>query len=238
MICMFSATFSSFAQIEHRISYTFGFVSHAYHTERANERKDKEYIFPGNRDHGTYEYTDEDLHSIPVAFNFQYDCSLKKHFGVGLCIGYELENMYQKTNVVKSKKVDITSPFGNTYTDWEQVHSNGELKRHILYIMPEATGYWFKKRHVAMYSKVAAGLRIDFERREFYESIPKSFIQPKKNRASVYFQVSPVAVEVGGPYWRGNIEIGYGAQGVFQYGVRHIFKGKEKSENNIVELSN
>ena len=65
-----------------------------------------------------------------------------------------------------------------------------------------------------------------------------SFIQPKKNRASVYFQGSPVAVEVGGPYWRGNIEIGYGAQGVVQYGVRHIFKGKEKSENNIVELSN
>lgn len=225
IIGAFCATFSSLAQLEHRISYTFGFVSHAYHQERNNERKFQEYTFPDIREHGTYEYTDEDLHSIPVVFNFQYDCSLKKHFGVGLCMGYECEKMWQKTNYIKSAG-DVISPFGNTYTNWIQELRNGELKRHIIFIMPEATVYWFKKRHVSMYSKAAVGVRFNFEKRKFYTSTPKSEILPNTSSASLYFHVSPVAVEVGGPYWRGNIEIGYGAQGVLQYGVKHIFKGK------------
>lgn len=228
IICVLGSTLNSFAQKENRISYSFGFVSHAYHLERANERKFQEYTFPGVKDHGIYEYTDEDLYSMPIVFNLQYDRSLREHIGVGFCMGYECEKMNQETNFIKSAG-DVTSPFGNIYTNWIREHRNGELKRHILYIMPEATVYWFKKRHVAMYTKAAVGVRFNFEKRKFYNSTPKSDILPNTNSAGLYFHVSPVAVEVGGPSWRGVIEIGYGAQGIIQYGVKHIFKGKRES---------
>lgn len=232
--CSLGTVFSGFAQFEHRISYTFGFVSRAYQQQKENQLKHQEYVFPGPKDHGTYEYTDEHLLSSPFVFNFQYDCSLHKHIGVGLAMGYERERLYQEATVIRSIG-EHTSPFGNTYTSWSTEYKDGILKRHILYIMPEVTIYWFKKRHVAMYSKGAIGARFNFEKRDFmlYNESPKS-------SANLYYQVSPVAVEVGGPYWRGVIEFGTGAQGFFQYGVRHIIKGREVSEpssveNNVVE---
>lgn len=228
--CSLGTVFSGFAQFEHRISYTFGFVSRAYQQQKENQLKHQEYVFPGPRDHGTYLYTDEHLHcSAPFVFNFQYDCSIYKHIGVGLCMGYERHRMFQEATVIKSVG-EQTTPFGNTYTQWSAEYRYGILKRHILYVMPEVTIYWFKKRHVAMYSKGAIGGRFNFEKRDFV--LPNV---PTTNSANLYYQISPVAIEVGGPYWRGNIEFGYGAQGIFQYGVRHIFKGRKTSDQNSVE---
>lgn len=227
LVCCLFAALNCSAELEHRISYTFGFVSHAYHQERHDEHTYKfhdQYYFPGPNDHGRYEYTDEQLLSLPLVFNLQYDCSLREHIGVGLCIGYERERMYQETNIIKSNG-EQTSPFGNTYTLWENEHKTGELRRRILYFLPEVTAYWFKKRHVAMYSKAAIGFRINMERVQYNGSY-RFEKQTNPNNVNPYFQFTPVAIEVGGPYWRGNIEFGYGAQGIFQYGVKHIFKGK------------
>lgn len=232
LVCCLLAALNCSAELEHRISYTFGFVSHAYHQERHDEHTPKfydQYYFPGPNDHGRYEYTDEQLQSIPLVFNLQYDCSLREHIGVGLCLGFERERMYQETNIIKPVGEE-NSPFGNSYTKWENIHTTGELKRRILYLMPEATVYWFKKRHVAMYSKAAVGLRLNFEKRTVNRWMSPKEPLPNANSANLYFQISPVGIEVGGPYWRGVIEVGWGAQGVYQYGVRHIFKGKNKVE--------
>lgn len=229
IILSLGATVGAYAQTEHRVSFNFGLGGHAYYQQRSNERVYQDLILPDPNIQGSYEYSYEKLKSAPLTFNLQYDCSLSKHIGVGLSFGYQRLKMYQQTNFIRSNGQQ-TSPFGNTYPLWENEHKNGELNRRIVYIMPEFTVYWFKKKHVAMYSEGAIGVRFDFESRLFYTGTPNSEKLPTEKNTKLCFQVSPVSVEVGGQRWRGFIELGYGIQGIAQFGVKRLIKGKDATK--------
>lgn len=228
IIFLFGATFSILAQTEHRLSAGIGLFSHAYIDEFVWENcTDIDYWYPGPSDHGTYEYPEETLKTFPININFHYECTLGKHWGIGLCLGYDYLGMDQRTEIITSLG-ETKSPEGATYTSWDRTYKDGELHRHILMVMPEATIYYFKKKYISMYGKLAAGVRFNIEKREFDNSSAGETETRKEH--NFYCQVSPACVEAGGKSWRGFVEIGYGAQGIYQCGVKHIFKSKEKEE--------
>lgn len=214
-----------FAQSEHRISLGAGLFGHAYINEIVQELEKREYCYPGPKDHGTYTYLDQSLRSLPTSINLHYEHTLGNHFGVGICLGYDRLKMRQEIEVITSVG-EQTSSFGERYTVWESSHESAYLRRHVLMILPEFTVYWFKKNHVAMYSKVAPGIRFSVDQRKIYIS-HKEETEIKDFHFTC--QGSPVCVEFGGQYWRGFAEFGYGAQGIAQFGVKHTFRGKRNN---------
>ena len=208
----------------HRFSFGIGMFSHAYNDEVAWEGSDVDWAFPGPHDHGTYEYnTERNLQTWPLNFNLHYELTLGRHFGIGLCLGYDYQKMRQKILTIYSvgEHIDID---GETRTKWESFYDKGDLYRHILFFMQEVSAYWFKREYVAMYSKIAAGARFNVEKKVYDGSRPES---TKLCERHFYCQVSPVCFEVGGKIWRGFAEFGYGGQGIAQLGVKYIIKGQD-----------
>lgn len=232
LIICFTAIISSFAQTDHRFSLGLGLFSHAYLDEVVWEFfTDVDYYYPGPDDYGTYEYTTEHLRSFPLTLSLRYEATLGKHFGIGACFGYDYLRMYQETETIFPDE-ELKRPNGDTYTTWDHSYDYGTLRRHIFFVMPEATIYWFKRNHVSMYSKLAAGMRFVAESRTF-DSARRDIRELKKK--GFYGHVSPVCVEFGGQKWRGFVELGYGAQGIVQYGAKYTIKGKEKEKSTSEE---
>ena len=210
-----------FAQPEHHVSLGISLFGYEYIQECLRELEYEEYHYPNPYDHGTFEYTDEFLKHFPFSLNAHYEYKMSKHFGVGLCLGYDHLKMEQETEIITSVG-DEMSPHGITYTLWDSSHKFGTLHRHVLHVMPEVSVYWFKKKYFAMYSKVAAGVRFNVEKRKF---------ETYSNDAELkdfhfYCHVAPVCFETGGENWLFFGEFGYGAQGILHYGVRRIIKEK------------
>lgn len=82
-------------------------------------------------------------------------------------------------------------------------------------LMPSAKAFWFRKPHVAMYSKLSAGLTLldDYDD----ESDSHSF--------DPYFaaQVSLAGIQFGGERFRGYVELGGGMQGAILAGLSYSF---------------
>lgn len=83
-------------------------------------------------------------------------------------------------------------------------------------IMPAAKFYWFRKPHVAMYSKAAAGLMLlkDYDDEE---------AKAKGYEPWFMAQLSFVSVQFGGERLRGYLELGGGVQGFATIGVNYAF---------------
>lgn len=215
---------SCLAQPEHRIAIGFGGLSHGFNHALADILTDVEDCQRSPRDiNDTDERTEEHMLILPVNLNLHYECTLKNHFSIGLCLGYDKLRMNQESwSYVAAEKVDR---YGDGYIGWNCVsEDNGYLHRHIIFIMPEATVYWFKKERFSMYSKFGAGVRFNIEKREFFTS--RSDITEFKEH-HFYFQGSPICFEVGKKNLRSFGEFGYGAQGIGQFGVKYTFKKKE-----------
>ena len=220
---LIGAVFRCFATPERRISAALGIVGHAYLKERTLESENLRYRYPDPNDTGRFEYTDEDLVFSPFNLSFHYGRTIGKHLDIGGCFGYDYLRMKQETEIITSIG-EQTSPHGNTYTLWESSHKYGMLNRHVLYIMPEATLYWFKEKHAAMYCKLALGVDFVVEKRVFTYPSSSAVVSGEPHFC---FQISPVGVEAGGEYLRVLVELGYGAQGTFQVGIRHILREPE-----------
>ncbi len=224
--CLFN-TFNATAQSDHKLSLGVGELSHAYLHQFIQNFSMVDWEYPGDNEHGTYRYQDRFLTSFPITANLHYECTIGDHFGLGICFGYDYMRMHHDTDVWTSTGDEINH-YGETNTIWETHSEFGKIYRHIFNIMPEATIYWFKKRHVAMYSQLAAGIRLNVEK-EINES---PYASETNTLAEHHFtcHVSAVGVEFGGRSWRGFAQIGYGAQGITQLGVKHNFQGISKSE--------
>lgn len=226
VVFMASALFNAAAQSEQKLSLGVGMLSHSYLKQFVENFTLVDYWFPGEHDHGTYRYQDRFMHSVPLTASLHYECTVGKHFGFGMCFTYDYMRMDHDTEIWTSIG-DEPMDNGDTRTIWDVNHEYGKIYRHIFNIMPEVTIYWFKKRHVALYSQVAAGVRfnmeketIDFTERETTSLTERHFT----------CHVSAVGAEFGGRAWRGYAQIGYGAQGISQVGVKHTFQGIDKSE--------
>lgn len=225
-------SFRTFAQSEQNFSLGVGFFAQPYMNELLKINDGVEHHYPGPFDKGSYEFIDEKLRSLPVNLNFHYEHSICERFGVGVGCGYEHIRMKQESECVYSSG-EQESPHGIVYTSWESYHALGKMCRNYFFIMPEVSVYWFKKKHVAMYSKVAGGIEFKVKKRLVTYPEEKKTVESDRRFC---FQASPVCVEVGGQYWRGFAELGYGMQGIGQYGARHIIKGeKGESENVVIE---
>ena len=228
IIFCFVALFTCFAQVEHRISFGVGVFSHAYLSEFFSEFDDVDRYYPSPYDEpcDDYEYTDKWICSLPFNANLHYELAIGKHFGVGLCAGYDYIRMKHETEIIQTNTTEQNS-YGS-YNTWDSFTEYGRLHRHILYFMPEVYVYWFKRSHVAMYSKIGAGMRFNIEKKTY---VHERYQYTRLEEKHFYFHAAPVGVEFGGQKWRGFAEIGYGAQGITQYGVRYTIKGKEKESN-------
>lgn len=79
----------------------------------------------------------------------------------------------------------------------------------IATFMPTVKASWFRREHVGMYSKVAAGAYLDMNDDD-----------PGVGFAA---QVSPIGVEVGGKNLRAFSELGFGFQSLLCAGIRFCF---------------
>lgn len=96
----------------------------------------------------------------------------------------------------------------------------GEAYR-IVSLMPAAKASWFRKPRVSMYSKVAVGaMSMSMNTVSRDDAAAASETQSDYSFA---FQLSPVAVDFGGPHFRGFVETGFGWQGMLLAGLRYSF---------------
>lgn len=209
------------AQSEHKMSFGVGILSHPYNRQFLFSLMEDLSDYPDDNDHGTYKFQDKIVHSFPLTTSLHYECSVGKHFAFGLCFAYDYMRMEHHTEVWTSVGDEI-SDNGEIHTIWDRTYESGSIYSHIFNIMPEVTIYWFKKRHVALYSQISAGLRFNVEKETIYCTHAETASLTEHHFTC---QVSPVCAEFGGPVWRGFAEFGYGAQGIYQLGVKHIFQG-------------
>lgn len=82
-------------------------------------------------------------------------------------------------------------------------------------VMPAAKAFWFRKPHVAMYSKLAAGVTLldDYDEETDSHSFDPFFGA----------QVTLAGVQFGGERFRGFVELGGGMQGLALAGVSFSF---------------
>lgn len=82
-------------------------------------------------------------------------------------------------------------------------------------IMPAAKFYWFRKQHVAMYSKAALGLML----------LKDHDAEAGAQQYDPYFmaQLTLVSIQFGGERLKGYLEFGGGAQGLAIIGLNYAF---------------
>ncbi|MBO4768722.1 MAG: hypothetical protein J5495_04215 [Bacteroidales bacterium] len=117
---------------------------------------------------------------------------------IGGIVGYEHMGGDEYT-----KSGTVTHDDGTTETQYEY---KGKLAIDMLMPMVSLKPFWFNHKKVSMYSKVAAGA---------------FFILPSGDNStetSFGFQVSPVGIEFGRS-WRGFAELGFGMQGIINFGL-------------------
>lgn len=233
-LLLLGGSFNVIAAPEHRISLGGAIHSYSQIREKLDENVEYEMGPPyfgenpiiGQSIDG---FAWRELENFPITVNLHYECSLGSRWGVGICFGYE----YQKMSLEISKwtymgeKTDVPEPyshyarFTNKYTTTDET---GRLDRHIFFIAPEATFYYYKRERVAMYGKVAAGIK--------FHSLKKTNVEEEIGGETYFekrpfcFQVSPLCFEFGDKKFRGFMEYGFGHQGLAQFGIRRIFTKK------------
>lgn len=132
------------------------------------------------------------------------------HFSPKFALGLNLSYSEAHGDVINIKNSDrnIANEKDNYYT-----------------IMPSAKWEWFRRQHVSMYSRLAAGVMIadgkyeskgNSDHKELNESYSKTKVYPMG-------QVSPFGIEGGVENIRAFLEVGFGQAGCFQFGARYRF---------------
>lgn len=134
------------------------------------------------------------------SFNAEYYYNFNKTIGLGGIVGFE--------NIV------------HDYNDKTTKVTNLKENDYYISIMPAFKTHWFNYPHVSMYSNIAAG--VTFDCRTFKDGVEKT---DSENGTKVLpaFQISPICVEAGARHFMGFVELGYGTQGMFVFGLRASF---------------
>ena len=125
-------------------------------------------------------------------YSVTYLRNLNKHFSVGATLAFEDIYCEAKT---------------------QKIHSD------YLSIMPTSRAYWFRGKNFGMYSRLAAGLAVNFYKDGATDDSPGK----SATAMDFAFQASPVCLEAGSEKVSGFLELGYGFQGIFNVGVKFGF---------------
>ena len=230
-ILLFGASVGCLASPEHSISFGLSMLSYSYLHEKIDENATVDLCPPYFGENpivgqSCYRYAWRDLQTPPINYNIHYECTLGNHFGIGLCFGYELQKMNLDIDkyIYQGPNNNYPGEYKYKWSKYTKEKESGKLSRHIFFIMPEATFYYFKKEHVSMYGKLAAGVRFSKIKTENTDE-EVGGIEFGNQHFSC--QVSPLCFEFGNKGIRGFMEYGFGHQGLAQFGVKHTFKKKD-----------
>ena len=134
---------------------------------------------------------DYDVDDASGAFTLGYTYSISNRFSVGADLSYENFKSHPKKENVKK------------YSD------------NFFTIMPSARINWFNKKYVSMYSRVAAGVTF-----ASIDGIDDNGKDKGINETYFTYQISAVSIEAGSETVRGFAELGVGAEGLAQIGLR------------------
>ncbi len=136
------------------------------------------------------------------SFNAHYVFRPVRFFGVGAVASYE----FADGDIVGQKM------------------KCGTVKNSYMSIMPMVTFNWFDFKVVGMYSKLGLSYTYIDSKYNYFEEMSDqiAYTETEKDH-SVWFQFTPVAVEVGSPAIRGFAEFGFGCQGFVNLGLKYKF---------------
>lgn len=143
----------------------------------------------------------------PTTFNVSYMHALNNYVSIGGTAGY--------THAELSGHDDCDYKTG-----------------HVISIMSSIRTYWFKATGCRFYSSATLGVQTQFRRKEFFldydnpfsskPCVPISEIE-HDTKSLPAFQLSPIGIELGGESVKAFAELGLGAQGLGQAGIRVRF---------------
>ena len=98
----------------------------------------------------------------------------------------------------------------------------GEQTNRYFSVFPMVRFSWLNKKHVTMYSKVAVGMTfIGDKYKNVSDDGDEGKVESEKDNLFAY-QLSPVGIQVGSKLC-GFAELGFGRQGMFQFGLAYKF---------------
>ncbi|MCR5312340.1 MAG: hypothetical protein K6E54_01590 [Bacteroidaceae bacterium] len=221
VLCAFMFSTSASAQVfrvedmpKHSISFNIGFENCL--TDNNTEHYESCPTLKSSGFKSSDKEKGDDLKNS-LSFNAIYFRNLNNRFAAGVQAGviYNYDSFYGSENTGYDNK------WNEFYTYDKNVAEVADL--HI-YVMPTAKAYWFNYSHVAMYSRVAAGVA--------YRHMTEEDLEPNDgidfncgtdNTIKFAYQLSPICVEVGGYALRAVLEAGYGYNGYFSAGIRYAF---------------
>lgn len=137
------------------------------------------------------------------SINAEYYYNFNKTIGLGGVLGFE--------------------HIGYDYYDTKTNDTNMKQKDVYMTIMPAFKAHWFNYPHVSMYSKIGAGLTVDFTNYDIKDSSRDPDKYKAETNCMFAFQLSPVCIEAGARHVMGFAELGYGTQGILVVGLRGKF---------------
>ncbi len=106
------------------------------------------------------------------------------------------------------RKTDESGAYIKDENDNYVYEPGGTQTSSLLALMPALKFPWFYKEHVSMYSSLMAGVSMGLG---------------DKPSFGFYGHISPVGIDFGNDQWRGFTELGFGAKGLLNLGLRYNF---------------
>jgi len=135
--------------------------------------------------------------------NFGYGYHVGKKIIVGATFSYS-----QFKGDIESKGMNAPD------SEWKKI---GSKDFQYYTIMPNVKVNWINTPHLALYSRVGLGARINYEHEEANGKIET------KQYSKLAYQVTVAGFEAGSRNFRGFAEVGFGQNGIGQIGCRVLF---------------
>ncbi|SFG53158.1 hypothetical protein [Prevotella sp. KH2C16] len=149
----------------------------------------------------------------------EYFYHLSKRWAVGASVGFGISR--EAAHVPWEERHDANHPHssiheagGVSYEAYPNTIVN--MRSRYYFAMPVVKYTWYGHNHFRLYSKAGLGAR-------YYKldvtCNTQSFPEIHEKNMKLSYQLSAVGVEVGGERMRGFAELGYGMQGIFNFGI-------------------
>lgn len=199
-------------QYKHEIRGSFGFGDDNHLTSVQNDYRDHYHL---QKDGGLIGF----LLDINVSAHLEYLYHINRKIAIGGAIG-----------IGETKGSGGGVPYDQSYEGWDAYSYvcrrfiNVFFPDNIIstysysfHIMPEIKYTWLDNGHFALYSKGGIGIRyykFDLDSNDTFQ-----YPEIHEDKCKVAYQISPVGIEIGSNHLRFSSELGYGQQGIVNFGL-------------------